>query len=50
MRGPKLFDHTNWKSKKRPLYTYSRCPIFTENIGEEQKKIFFVRDEAPHFL
>ena len=70
MRGPRLFDHTNWKSKKR--FSRSQISVFTENIGlvksnkkvytsldvlfsiesigEEKKKVFIVRDEAPHFF
>ena len=68
MRGPRLFYHTDWKSKKG-LHVL-RCPVFTENIGvvkskkkvctysdvlfsresigEENKKVLIVRDEAPH--
>ena len=30
--------------------TRTGCSVFTENTGEEQKKVFVVRDEAPHFL
>ena len=30
MRGPRLFDHSDWKGKKS-LYVL-RCPVFTENI------------------
>ena len=39
MRGPRLFDHTDWKSKKG-LHIL-RCPVFTENIGivKSKKKI-----------
>ena len=70
MRGPRLFDYSDWKSKKG--LNVPRCPVFTENIGivkskkkiytssdvlfstesvgEEEKKIFLVRDEAPLFL
>ena len=69
MRGPRLFDHTDWKSKKN-LHVL-RCPVFTEyigivkskkkvhtssdvlfsteSIGEEKKKVFIVRNEAPIF-
>ena len=72
MRGSRLFDHTNWKSKNNGLHVLRICPVFTENIGivkskkkvytssdvlfstesigEEKKKVFIVRDEAPHFL
>ena len=32
MRGPRLFDHTDWKSKKG-LHVL-RCPVFTKNIGK----------------
>ena len=31
-------------------FHFFRCPVFTENIGEEQKKGFVVRDEASHFF
>ena len=70
MRGPRLFDHTNGKSKK-DLHVL-RCPVFTENTDiveskkrytrpqmfcfplkvsvKRKKKVFIVRDEAPHFL
>ena len=70
MRGPRLFDHTDWKGKKsvhrlrcqvfienigivkskKKVYTSSDVLFFTESIGEEKKKVFIVRDEAPHFL
>ena len=36
------------KSKKK-LYTFSDVLVSTESIGEE-KKVFNVRDEPPHFL
>ena len=36
MRGPRLFDPTDWKSKKG-LYIL-RCPVFTENIGIVKSK------------
>ena len=45
MRGPKLFDHTNWKSKK-DLHVL-RCPVFTENIGiakSKKKKVYTSSD------
>ena len=48
MRDPRLLDHTDWKSKKG-LHVL-RSPDFTENTGEEQKKVFVARVEAPHFL
>ena len=32
MRGPRLFDHTDWKRKKIGLHVL-RCPVFTKNIG-----------------
>ena len=54
-RPYRLFDHTDWKSKKSSLI--QRYPVFTENIGEEQKKrssLFVIRPliffEGPHFL
>ena len=39
MRGPRLFDHTDWKSEKG-LHAL-RCPVFTENIGivKSKKKV-----------
>ena len=36
MRGSRLLDHTDWKSKKG-LYVL-RCPVFTENIGISKSK------------
>ena len=36
MGGPRLFDHTDWKSKKG-LHVL-RCPVFTENIAK--KKVY----------
>ena len=36
MRGPRLFDHTDWKSKKS-LHVV-RYPVFTENIGIVKSK------------
>ena len=36
MRGPRLFDHTDWKGKKG-LHVL-RCPAFTENIGIMKSK------------
>ena len=36
MRGPRLFDHTDWKSEKG-LHVL-RCPVFTENIGMVKSK------------
>ena len=38
MRGSRLFDYTDRKSKKIKVYTFSDVPFFTENIGGEQKK------------
>ena len=40
MRGPRLFDHTNWKSKKKGLHVL-RCRVFTENFGivKSKKKV-----------
>ena len=39
MRGPSLFHHTDYKSKKG-LHVL-RCPVFTENIGivKSKKKV-----------
>ena len=72
MRGPRLFHHSNWKSKKglhvfkcsvfnenisvvkskkkKKVYTSSDVLFSTESIGEENKKVFIIRDEAPHFI
>ena len=36
MRGPRLFDHTDWRSKKGLLVL--RCPVFTEIIGIVKSK------------
>ena len=43
MRGPWLFDHTNWKSEKdlRVL----RYPVFTENIGIVKSKKKYTRPQ-----
>ena len=43
MRGPRLFDHTDWKSKKG-LHVL-RCPVFTKNIGimKSKKKVAYTR-------
>ena len=49
MRGSKLFDNTDWKNKKK-LYTFLDVLFCTESIIEEKRKVFIVRDEAPHFL
>ena len=56
MKGPRLFDHTDWKKKKR----CSRPPndvLFSLKISLKSKKkfLFFVirpliLSEAPHFL
>ena len=35
---------------KKKAYTSSDVLFSTESIGEEKKKVFIVRDEAPHFL
>ena len=37
MRGPRLIDHTDWKSKKKGLHVL-RCPVFTENIDIVKSK------------
>ena len=41
MRGSRLFDHTDWKSKKKGLHVL-RCSVFTENIGivKSKKKVY----------
>ena len=45
MKGPRLFDHTDWKSKKNDLHVL-RCPVFTENIGlvKSKKKVYSSSD------
>ena len=45
MRGPRLFDHTDWKSKKK-VFTTSDVPVFTENIGivKSKKKVYTSSD------
>ena len=44
MRGPRLFDHTDWKSKSN-LHVF-RCSVFTENIGivKSKKKVYTSSD------
>ena len=36
--------------KTKKGFHVRRCRVFTENIGEDLKKVFVVRDEAPHFF
>ena len=43
MRGPRLFDHTDWKSEKG-LHAL-RCPVFTENIGIVKSKKRYARTQ-----
>ena len=45
MRGSRLFDHTDSKSKKN-LHVF-RCPVFTENIGimKSKKKVAYTRPQ-----
>ena len=38
MRGPRLFDHTDWKNKKKVYYTFLDVLFCTESISEEKKK------------
>ena len=45
MRGPRQIGEDQ---KKGPHV--HRCRVSTENIGEDPKKVFVVRDEAPHLL
>ena len=56
MRGPIGCLFTLIGKAKKGLHVL-RCPVFTENIGEERKKrssLFVIRSlifsEAPHFL
>ena len=45
MRGFRLFDRTDWKSKKD--FHVLRCPVFTENIdSEEQKKKVYTSSDV----
>ena len=49
MRGPGLFDHTDWKSKKRSARP--QMSLFSLKMSvESKKKVFVVRDEVSHFL
>ena len=54
MKGPRLFDHPDSgldeQKRRSTRFQLFRCPVFAENIGGEQKKVFVVRDEAPRFL
>ena len=45
IRSPRLFDHTDWKSKKS-LHVL-RCSVFTENIGimKSKKKVAYTRPQ-----
>ena len=45
MKGPRLFDHSDWKSEK-DLHVF-RCPIFSENIGIVKSKKRYSR---PHMF
>ena len=38
MRGPRLFDHTDWKNKKM-VYTFLDVLFCTESISEEKKSL-----------
>ena len=38
MRGPRLFDHTDWKSKKRSSRPQIFCFHWKYRYSEEQKK------------
>ena len=49
MKGPRLFDHTDWKSKERSLSSQMFCFPLKVSV-RQKKKILIVRDEAPHFL
>ena len=49
MRGPRLFDHTDWKNKTK-IYAFLDVLFCTESLSEKKKKVFIVRNEAPHFL
>ena len=47
MRGFRLFDHTDWKSKKD--FHVLRCPVFTENIDSEEQKKRYTRPQMFSF-
>ena len=47
MRGPRLFNHTDWKSKK-DLHVF-RCLVFTENIGVVKSKKRYTRPQMFRF-
>ena len=52
MRDPRLvlFFPLKIGEDQKKVFHVRRC-VFTENISEDQKKkVFFVDDEAPHFL
>ena len=46
MRGSRLFDHTDWKSKKKVFTCSEYCPVFIENIGivKSKKKVYTSSD------
>ena len=49
MKGPRLFEHTDWNSKKKNRKGLH--VLFSLKISvESKKKVFVVRDEVPHFL
>ena len=47
MKGFRLFDHTDWKSKKD--FHVLRCPVFTENIDSEEQKKRYTRPQMFSF-
>ena len=50
MRNPsRLFDHTDWKRKKK-VYIFPDVLFSLNILMESKKKVFVVRDEALHFL
>ena len=49
MRGPIGYLITPIGKAKKGLHVL-RSPVFTDNIGEEQKKVFVVLVKAPRFL
>ena len=48
MRGPRLFDHPDWKSKKG-LHVL-RCPVFAKIIGIVKSKKRYTRPQKFCFL
>ena len=50
LRCPVFTENIGLVKSKKMVHTSSDVLFSTESIGEEKKKVFIVRDEAPHFL